>query len=214
MSSPKLRLNKRAFFEDLGYRPHPGQWEIHTSRAPRRIVACGVRWGKTLCAAMEGLSGAMEPKERAVGWVVAPTYDLAERVYREIVRAATEHLPQRIVTLRESERRLVLLNMAGGRTEIRAKSADNPVALLGEGLDWVIVDEAARLKPAIWEGHISQRLLDKRGWALLISTPKGKGYFYELYRRGQGRDPDYQSWNYPSRTSPYLDAGVIPSVPI
>jgi hypothetical protein len=44
---------------------------------------------------------------------------------------------------------------------------------------------------------------------LLISTPKGKGYFYDLFRRGQGADPDYQSWNWPSWTNPLLDAEVI-----
>ena len=71
-------LNKRALFADLMYEPHPGQLEIHDSTAPRRIVACGVRWGKTLCAAMEGLAAAMQPAERSVGWVVAPTYDLAD----------------------------------------------------------------------------------------------------------------------------------------
>ena len=151
-------LNKRALFADLMYEPHPGQLEIHDATAPRRIVACGVRWGKTLCAAMEGL---------------------------------------------------ILRNMAGGLSEIRGKSADNPVSLLGEGLDWVIVDEASRLKPTIWESHLSQRLIDKRGWALLISTPKGKGYLYDLFRRGQGSDSDYKSWNWPSRTNPLLDADVI-----
>ena len=61
------RINKRAFFEDLGYEPHPGQLEIHLATEPRRVVACGVRWGKTLCAAMEGLAAAMEPAERSVG---------------------------------------------------------------------------------------------------------------------------------------------------
>ena len=62
-----VTLNKAKFFRDIGYEPHPGQWEIHNSRAPRRIVACGVRWGKTLCAAAEGLAAAMEPKERSFG---------------------------------------------------------------------------------------------------------------------------------------------------
>ncbi len=203
------RFKKSAFFRDLGYEPHAGQVEIHASPAQRRVVACGVRWGKTLCAAMEGVAAAMEPKSRSMGWVVAPTYDLADKVYREIVLIVAEHLRHRIVTLKENERKLVLTNMAGGLSEIRAKSADNPISLLGEGLDWVIVDEAARLKPSIWEGHLSQRLLDKQGWALLISTPKGKGWFYDLYRRGQGQDPDYQSWNYPSKTNPYLDAEAI-----
>jgi hypothetical protein len=207
-TTPK-QLNKSLFFKDLGYQPHSGQVEIHDSTALRRIVACGVRWGKTFCAAMEGLSAAMEPKKRSMGWVVAPTYELADKVFRELVILVAEHLRHRIITLKEGERRLVLRNMGGGVSEIRGKSADNPVSLLGEGLDWLICDEASRLKPAIWESYLSQRLIDKRGWALLISTPKGKGWFYELFRRGQGSDPDYQSWNSPSWSNPYLDASVI-----
>ena len=206
---PELGLDKAALFEDLGYEPHAGQREVHESRASRRVLACGVRWGKTRCAAMEGLAAAMEPKDRSMGWVVAPTYDLADKVFREIVVIAAEHLRHRIVVLKESERRLVLRNMGGGLSEIRAKTADNPVSLLGEGLDWVIVDEASRLKPSIWENYLTQRLLDKNGWALLISTPRGKGYFYDLFRRGQGKDPAYESWNHPSRTNPHLDAALI-----
>jgi hypothetical protein len=205
----KTRLNRSRFFHDLGYEPHAGQLEVHRSTAPRRVVACGVRWGKTLCAAMEGIVAAMEPKERSIGWVVAPTYDLADRVFREIIVIVARSLRHRIVTLKDHERRLVLRNMAGGLSEIRGKSADNPVSLLGEGLDWVIIDEAARMKPLIWESHLSQRLLDKKGWALLISTPRGKGWFYDAWRRGQGSDQDYESWNQPSWTSPFLDRDQI-----
>ncbi len=205
----KVRFNKKAFFEDLGYQPHLGQWEIHNSTASRRVVACGVRWGKTWCSAMEGLAAAMEPAERSVGWVCSATYDLADRVFREIQLAAMKHLRHRLISVKENERRILLRNMSGGVSEIRAKSADNPVSLLGEGLNWLIVDEASRLKPLIWQSHLSQRLIDKRGWALLISTPLGKNYFYELYIRGQGRDDDFQSWNYPSSTSPLLDASLI-----
>src|SRR5690606_18508086 len=153
----------------------------------------------------EGLAAALEPSKRSVGWVVAPTYDLADRVFREIQVVVFERLRHRVVLMKEHERRLVLRNMAGGLSEIRGKSADNPVSLLGEGLDWVVVDEAARLKPHIWESHLSQRLVDKHGWALLITTPRGKGYLYDLYRRGQGDDPDFASWNSPSWENPHLD---------
>ncbi len=206
----KLReLDKRALFADLGYAPHAGQLEIHMSRAPRRVVACGVRWGKTLASAMEGLAAALQPAERSVGWVVAPTYDLADRVFREIELGAMKHLRHRILTVKENERRIVLRNLAGGTSEIRGKSADNPVSLLGEGLDWLIVDEAARLKPAIWQSHLSQRLIDRQGWALMISTPRGKGWLFDLFRRGQGSDPGYKSWNCPSWTNPLLDAELI-----
>ncbi len=206
----RVRLNKSALFEHLGYTPHPGQLEIHLSNAPRRIVACGVRWGKTLCAAMEGVAAALEPCERSVGWVVAPTYDLADRVFREIQLIVGNHLRHRIVSMKEHERRLVVRNLAGGLSEIRGKSADNAVSLLGEGLDWLVVDEASRMRPHIWQSHLSQRLIDRKGWALLISTPKGKGHFYDLYRRGQSDgDSDFESWNYPSWTNPLLDADLI-----
>src|SRR5688572_6908438 len=205
-----MRLDKDALFAQLGYEPHEGQLAVHRSKAKRRVLACGSRWGKSVCAAMEAVAAALEPRKRSMGWCVGPTLELADKVYREVVLVVAEHLKHRLVELKESERRLVLKNMGGGLSEIRAKSADNPVSLLGEGLDWVIVDEAARLKPAIWEGHISQRLLDKKGWALLISTPRGKGWFFDSWRRGQrGTDPTYESWNYPSHTSPYLDATLI-----
>ena len=199
-----LRLKKEALFKTLGYEPHPGQQAIHNSRAPRRIVACGVRFGKSLCAAMEGLAAAMEPRERALGWIVAPTYDLSERVFNQAVTIAVSHLKHRIVKVSEHDRRLVLRNLGGGVSEIRGKSADNPISLLGEGLDFLIVDEASRLRPSIWEGHLSQRLIDRKGWALLISTPKGKGWYYDLWKRGQGADPAFQSWNLPSWSNPLL----------
>ncbi len=205
----RLALDKDALFARLRYEPHPGQLEVHRSNAPRRVLACGVRWGKTLCAAMEGLAAALEPRDRSIGWVVAPTYDLADKIFRELVILTAEHLRHRIITLKESERKLVLRNLGGGISELRGKTADNPIGLLGEGLNFLIVDEAARMKPAIWEGHLSQRLIDKRGWALLISTPRGKGWLFDLWRRGQGDDPHYASWNHPSWTNPYLDRELI-----
>lgn len=209
MPETMARFDKLAFFRDLGYEPHPGQREIHLDHHPRRVVACGVRWGKTLCAAMEGLAAAMAPSDRSFGWVVAPTYDLANKVFREMVLIAHRRLRHRVVKVSERSNLLVIRNMAGGISEIRAKSAENPVSLLGEGLDWVIIDEAAQLNPKIWQSYISQRLIDRKGWALLISTPKGKGYLFELYRRGQDPDPVYRSWNRPSWTNPHLDSELI-----
>lgn len=211
MPRARLEFDKLAFFEDVGYQPHEGQLAIHSSVAPRRIVACGVRWGKTMCAAMEALAAAVAPNPSFICWVVAPTYDLADRVFRQIQVVAQEKLRHHVIAMKESERRILIRNLAGGVSEIRAKSADNPDSLLGEGLDGLILDEASRLKPHIWQGHLSQRLLDRRGWALLISTPKGKGYFFDLFRRGQGsdRDPDFESWNWPSWTNPLLERAWI-----
>jgi len=202
-------FDKFALFTDLGYTPHPGQVPVHRSRASRRVLACGVRWGKTRLAAMEAIAAAIEPRKESRGWIVAPTYDLGQKVFREIVGIAGAQLQHRVRDLKESERTLTLLNLSGGRSEIRVKSADNPTSLLGEALDWVVIDEAAQLKASIWQSYVSQRLLDRRGWALLISTPRGRGWLFDLYRRGQGQDPDFESWNAPSAQNPSIDPDLI-----
>jgi len=209
-TSSSLHLRKRELFGYLGYEPHPGQVEVHRSRAPRRILACGVRWGKSTCAAMEAVAALMVPRERSIGWVVAPSYDLTERIFGRVREVVEGRLAHRVQEVNPRDRRIVIRNLLGGVSELRGKSADQPVSLLGEGLDWLVVDEAARLSEEVWTRHLSQRLIDRKGWALLLSTPRGADWFYHLYRRGlSGRDPDYAAWAKPSWDNPMVDRALI-----
>ena len=108
------------------------------------------------------------------------------------------------------EHRLLVANLAGGVSELRAKSADQPAGLLGEALDFVVVDEASQLRNDTWTGYIMPRLIDRRGWSLVVSTPKGPGWFFDEYKRGQkSRDPDCQSWSMPTWTNPHVSAETI-----
>lgn len=204
------RFSKSVLFRTLEYKPHALQAEVHRSTAPRRVLAWGVRGGKTRCAAMEAIAGALVPSDALHprrGWVVAPDYTLAEKVFREVQLIARERLPELI--REDKEYKLVLANMGGGFCELSAKTAENPTALLGEGLDFLVIDEAARLRPDIWDRYLSARLIDKKGWALLISTPRGKGWFYNAWlRKGDG----WQSWQAPSWSNPHLDKAEIDAV--
>jgi hypothetical protein len=203
-------MRKRELFAMLGYTPHPGQVLVHRSMAPRRVLACGVRWGKSTCAAMEAVAAVLDPRASSTGWIVAPTYDLTDRIFKRVVAILEGKLKHRVRGVYPREHRIVVTNLGGGTSELRAKSADNPVSLLGEALDFVVVDEAAHLKREVWEQALSQRLVDKKGWALLLSTPRGRDFFYSLYRRGQkGRDLSFESWRSPSSDNPHLDAVVI-----
>lgn len=206
-------VNKEKLWDGIGYKPHEGQRLVHASNKPRRILACGSRWGKTTCAAAEGLASGLAPRDRSYGWIVAPYYGLTEKVFREMAFILKERAPSLIVECKNSsqEKKIVMHNLGGGVSEIVGKTADNPDSLIGEGLDWLIIDEAARIKPEIYYGHLSQRLLDREGWALLISTPKGKGWFYEEFRRGIGSTPDpaYKSWNAPTWQNPHVNKALI-----
>lgn len=205
-----LWLDKRALFGHLGYEPHPGQLEVHLSRAPRRVVACGVRWGKTMCAAMEAIAAAMSPGATSLGWVVAPTFDLTDLVLGTVRTVIEDRLSHRIVEIDERARRIVLRNLAGNLAVVQGKSAEKSTNLLGTGLDWLIVDEAAAVRGDIWDEFLSQRLIDRKGWALVASTPRGQmSWFYDLFERGQDADTDFESWSRPSWENPRLDRAVI-----
>jgi hypothetical protein len=183
---------------------------VHASAARRRVLACGVRWGKSTCAAMEAVAALMEPREKALGWIVAPTYGLTKAIFERVRIVVLQRLSHRVVEDAEGDYRLTVTNLAGGQSVLQAKSADNSASLLGEAIDFVIVDEAARLKRMIWEQCISQRLIDRKGWALMISTPVGTNWFFTEYRRGQkGLDVDFESWRFPSVTNPHIDAELI-----
>ncbi len=206
----EVRLLKRELFAHLGYQPHPGQTLVHRSRAPRRVLACGVRWGKSMCASMEAVAALMKPAESSVGWIVAPNYGLCDRVFLNVLDTIRKHIGHRLVETNPREHRVVVRNLGGGLSEMRAKSADNPVSLLGEGLDWLIIDEATRVNQQVWEQHLSQRLIDRAGWALFLSTPRGCDWFYRLYKRCiKGLDEDYEGWQFPSWQSPLVGKDVV-----
>jgi len=92
-----------------------------------------------------------------------------------------------------------------------AKSADNPDSLVGEGLDLCVVDEAARVKPEAWEVSLQPTLLDSDGDALLLSTPKGKNWYYQEYLKGQNKEdfPEYESFHFSSYDNPFLKKELI-----
>ena len=45
--------------------------------------------------------------------------------------------------------------------------------LRGAGLDFVVLDECAFMKPQTWAEVLRPALTEKKGSALFISTPKG-----------------------------------------
>ena len=59
-------------------------------------------------------------------------------------------------------------------TQIEFYSAERPEGMLGEGVDYAVLDEAAIMPPNIWEQVVRPTLMDREG-GLLISTPRGRG---------------------------------------
>lgn len=180
----------------------PKQKEIYEYPARFKIIACGRRFGKTfLCSYKVILSALSKPNQTF--FILAPNYAQTKILWRMIKRTLPKEAVKRIM---EGE---LFIELQNGSI-IFAKSGDNPDALRGEGLDGCVLDECAMLRPEVWNEAIRPALADKNGWAIFISTPKGKNWFYELFLRGQ--DPnqtEFKSFQYPSWENPLLAQSEI-----
>lgn len=209
-------FDKWLVFDAIGYKPDDWQRLFHESTARNRYLACGVRVGKTFCLAAEATAAAVCPSPKSLelnewvgsrGWIVAPTYDLADKLFRQVAKNLRRHFKPFVVSYSERDR---ILKLRGGGF-IQAKSADNPDSLTGEELDWLIIDEACRVGEEEKE-TAHERLLTRRGWFAAISSPNPCKWFQRGFELGQGAGFHYEFVGEPIKGARYagLDVRYIP----
>ncbi len=186
-----------------GWYPHAGQRAFLESRAPIRVLACGRRWGKTEVIAVEVARTLLEPAPRMV-LIVAPSQEQA---------------------LIPFERVIGLLRQVGEKPQVRRTPA--PVLTIGQGRLWarpatrgglflrgrrahlIVVDEAAYVPEQVVMEVLMPMLSDTGGRLALVSTPRGKNYFYRLYQEGQQGSERVWSLRSPSWQNPLLSPSTL-----
>ena len=200
----------------LNYVPHEAQRAIHEARRFRfRTVCTGRRFGKTLCLAAELLDrgGCEQPSPQEAGgygvarlagdygWI-APTYNVAERgieAFRDIADGFIK-VVGRMPTRVEFEG-------AAGPVRVWFLSADNADNIRGYGFQGLVVDEAAMIPEQVWHYVLRPTIAQTLGWAVFVSTPKGRNWFYDLFTRGlDPTETEYAALSFPSKASPYFPA--------
>ena len=188
---------------------HPAQVQMVAESRRYNVAACGRRFGKTFLA-LDVLIDGPRHKGALHGFPVAfyaPTYQTMLESWRKLVHVLKP------ITLKKSDSDHRLDLLTGG--VIECWSLDNPDAGRGRKYATVVIDEAAMIKRLEegWGQNILPLLLDYRGEAWIISTPKGNNYFHQLFARGwQGnpqREEDWQSWQLPTWVNPYISRNDI-----
>ena len=178
----------------MDYKPHYGQSKLHYPKKTTArffVMVCGRRFGKTTASAMEATYYASQPNKKI--WLVGLSYDKADLMFREIWQKMVIGHANDIDRASEKDRHI---RFKWGTT-VEAKSADNPDSLVGEGLDLLIIDEAAKVKRKIWDMYLSPTLSDRKGKGIFITTPEGFNWIYDLYLLGQ-EDELWESHQAPS----------------
>lgn len=191
-----MTINDEKLFKKIGFKPLPGkQEEIVNCKERLIVVAAGVRFGKTTLAAYHALRELLQDNKRI--WIVAPTYELTKKVFDNVVKWITIGFPSLAGGVKT--RPYPKIQTPWG-SWLEGKSAENPVGLLGEELDLIIIDEASRVRPEIWTDYLYSRLISRRGRAILISTPFGKNWFYQKYLEAKETNSAFRC---ESRENPY-----------
>jgi phage FluMu gp28-like protein len=181
------------------------QKEVHDDNTRFKVIDAGRRFGKSMYAKLEGLDRAINYSQKV--WFVSPTYGNVMTHWREVKRLIGD-----LYTYKNEQQKYIEFEREDGRLgSIAFKSSDRPDNLRGEGLDFIIMDEAAFQDADTWDSILSPMLADRQGGALFISTPNGtQNWFYAAYNNG--RDPlkeDWKSWRFKTIDNPYIKQSEI-----
>lgn len=204
---------------------HPGQAAIYNSAARYKVVAAGRRFGKSYFAALTLIEAAMKMEHRGhplnadnAVFYVAPTFGQAKQaVWAKIhILAGLARNGGLIVNENVNDGWIELVS---GR-RINVKGADEPERLRGAGLNYVVLDEYADMKPHVWDEIIEPALMDVEGDALFIGTPKGKNHFYKIFMGALEKPVDmstgnndhwseYEAFHFKSDDNPFLSERAV-----
>ncbi|NJK82280.1 MAG: hypothetical protein HC876_19165 [Chloroflexaceae bacterium] len=176
-------------------RPHAGQWRIVREARRWNCVVCGRRWGKTVLGINRLVLPALEGAP--VAWM-SPTYRMLAEVWREVT-----HLLRPVAVRVVAEQYRIEL-YGGGVVEMW--SLEQPDTIRGRKYRRVVIDEAAMVRDlgTVWQMVIRPTLTDLRGDGWLLSTPKGRGFFWECFQRGQQPEGAWKSWQMPTSSNPFI----------
>lgn len=217
--NPERPIAEMPLYEKIGWDPHSGQKIVIEAQQRQKVVAAGRRFGKSEIGGHKLFQEALNTRlvkshledvgKRREFWIVGPSYTDSEKEFRimwnELARAGLKDYFDRPGSYNNPQMGDMHLSLWDGRFQVHAKSEKHPESLVGEGLSGVVLAEAAKLKERTYNKLIRPTLADFLGWCLMTSTPEGKNWFYEMWRRGQDPNrPDWWSLRAPSWMNPYV----------
>ena len=158
-------------------------------------VVTGRQFGKSLLAQNLITYWALQTSNQKCAWV-SPIYNQGKKVFQELVNATNP-----VIT--SSNKADLTITFVNGST-VQFLSAERPDSIRGFSFNYVVVDEAAFVKENAINEAILPTMTSIGKKMFIISTPKGKNWFYQYYLKGQS-NPKYISFQGTSFDSPYVD---------
>lgn len=186
---------KQAIFK-INYTNHSGQEEvlkgIMESEADVIEIVCSRGWGKTLFAVCAlAIPPTVKIPNFQLCWI-APNYKIAKSPIDDVLFGVNEDTGERFVLDKCPETGFTFFEYKRGDNEVHwwnaskwfLRSADAPDSIVSKGYNMIIIDEAALILKEVWQKQILPIARKKNCKIVLISTPRGKNWFYQLFLDG------------------------------
>lgn len=188
--------------------PHKYQKElIDIALEPKTFfltAVIGRQFGKTTAAENLMLYWAINDSNSKLMWV-SPTDKQASKVYKEIHRSI-EHTG--LVARKIGTQGSIEMELINGSI-IYFRSARSEDSLRGDSINYMCLDEAAFIKRETVESILLPMLNVTGKKCLFITTPKGKNYIYDYYKKGLEEDLSWRSLRYSSLDSPLMNKNLL-----
>ena len=161
---------------EIDYTPRLQAREFHDRTERFAVLVAHRRFGKTVAAVNDLIRDALTidlPNVRVA--YIAPYLSQSKAVAWDYALEYTRDIPQ--IKVNHSELRIDFPNGA----RFRLFGADNYNAMRGLYFDAVVLDEMADFPASAWPTVIRPAIVDRKGRATIIGTPKGKNEFWEMY---------------------------------
>ena len=173
----------------IPYKPRKLQNFLHKEIDKSRfsVLVLHRRAGKTVMMINHLIRAALtNPLPNARYAFIAPTFKQGKATAWDYIKQFAGKIPG--TRFNESELRCDLPN----NSRITILGAENDAGIRGIFLDGCVFDETQEIKPTLFPEIIRPALADRKGWCVFIGTPKGRNFFYELYK--DAKDNTNKGW--------------------
>ena len=169
--------------------------------APDHLYLCGeslIPTHNTVLSIYLMLYEASTPKSKV--YYVTSSYRAAKSIAWDALKDALWSSGW-VEKINEADLSIRLVN----KSVITLRGGDSPDSLRGVGLSAVVIDEAAYCDERLWREVLRPALSDTGGSCTFISSPSGRDWFYDLWKKGEEKEPGWASWQFST-----IEGGNVP----
>lgn len=169
-----------------GYEPSKLQLEAHSDPHRLKLIAGGIRAGKSYSGAMELLQRCAV--ENGLFWIVGPDYEQAKAEF-DYVHAVLDKSKMLTGQVSMPSRGARKMQTVWG-AKIETKTSDDVRKLASFAPDGIIMAEAAQQPHDVFMKML-ERALEKDAWIWMCGTFESSlGWYADLYEKWQGANPE------------------------